>query len=128
MLAAIDTRKLARRLARKRRPAQTRTASELEARLELLERDFYELGGMARDSYLRRREGILRRLEAARAAEAHEDIDLPREPALHLSERWPELSIEGRRRTIQAVLKGVPIERARSHGPIDPARVEVNWR
>jgi hypothetical protein len=26
------------------------------------------------------------------------------------------------------VLKGVRIERARSHGPIDPARVEVNWR
>lgn len=128
VLAAVDTGKLARRLARKRRPAQTRTTSELEARLELLERDFYELGGMARDSYLRRREGILRRLEAARRAEADEGIDLPRELALHLSERWQELSIAGRRRIIRAVLKGVRIERARSHGPIDPARVEVNWR
>ncbi|MEX2421727.1 MAG: recombinase family protein [Actinomycetota bacterium] len=128
VLAAIDTGRLSRRLARKRRPAQTRTASELEARLELLERDFYELGGMARDSYLRRREGILRRLEAARAAEADEGIDLPRELALHLSERWPELSTAGRRRIIRAVLKGVRIGRARSHGPIDPERVELNWR
>jgi hypothetical protein len=128
VLAAIDTGRLARLLAGRKRPARARAASELEARLELLERDFYERGIITRESYLRRREGILRRLEEARAAEADAGIDLPRELALNLSERWPELSVAGRRRIIRAVVKDAAIQRAKSHGTIDPGRVELSWQ
>jgi DNA invertase Pin-like site-specific DNA recombinase len=128
VLEAIDTGKLLKRLDRRKRPTNVRAASELEARLELLERDHYERGLVARDSYLRRREGILKRLGAAKAAEVDSGIDLPRELALHLSERWPDLSIPGRRRIIGAVLRGITIERAKSHGRVDQSRVKLGWR
>jgi DNA invertase Pin-like site-specific DNA recombinase len=128
VLAAIDTGKLLKRLDRRKRPPQVRVASELEARLELLERDHYERGIIARESYLRRREGILKRLEAARTAEANAGIDLPRELALNLSERWDDLTVHGRRRIVGAVIERIDVAKASTRSRIDPDRVAVIWR
>jgi hypothetical protein len=54
---------------RQKKAAGTPASRDIEARLELLERDFYELDGMSRERYLHRREGLLRRLENSRKAE-----------------------------------------------------------
>ncbi len=129
VLAAIDTGKLLERLEKRRRRARPSVASrELEARLELLERDFYEGNLMPRDRFLRRREGLLAKLAAARESEQDAGLDLPRELAANLAERWPELSLHGRRGVIAAVLERVDIAKANGHGKIDPSRVALLWR
>jgi DNA invertase Pin-like site-specific DNA recombinase len=128
VLDAIDTGKLLKHVERRQRPPKARTASELEARLELLERDHYEAGIITRESYFRRREGILKRLGAARGAEAEAGIDLPRELALNLSERWDDLSIGARRQIIRAVLERIDVAKASGHGSVDPSRVALVWR
>lgn len=128
VLAAVDTGELIRRLERRRRPRRTLASSELEARLELLDRDFYERAMMSREAFLRRREGILSRLAKARDAEQDVGIDLPRELAARLSELWPELSLHGRRRIVSAVLERIDVEKAASHGRVDPERVSLTWR
>jgi hypothetical protein len=103
-------------------------SSELEARLELLERDHYERGMVSRESYLRRREGLLKRLKDARDTEVDVGIDLPRELAANLATVWPGLSIHGQRRIVGAVLLRVDVGKAANHGRIDSERVEVIWR
>jgi DNA invertase Pin-like site-specific DNA recombinase len=129
VLDAIDTGKLIRRIERRRkRKPGTPAATELEARLELLERDHYERGIIARDSYLRRREGLLRRLQEARDAAASDDVGIPRELAEHLAERWPSFELNNRRRVITAVIERIEVDKATSHGRVDPARVRITWR
>jgi DNA invertase Pin-like site-specific DNA recombinase len=128
VLSAIDTGELLKRLDKRRRPRRSLASSELEARLEILERDHYERGMVSRDSYLRRREGILRRLKEARDAEQDDGIDIPRELAANLAQVWPTLSLMGRRRIIAAVLERIEVEKAKSHGRIDPDRVRLLWR
>jgi DNA invertase Pin-like site-specific DNA recombinase len=128
VLDAIDTRKIVERLEKRKRPKNTKATSEIEARLELLERDFYERGIIARDSYLRRREGLLKRLQDARTADQDAGIDLPRELAEHLTERWPELTIQERRRIIVACVESITVTKATRRGPIDPNRVAIAWR
>jgi DNA invertase Pin-like site-specific DNA recombinase len=128
VVAAIDTGKLVERLAKRKRTRRTRPVSEIEARLELLERDFYERGMLSRDSFLRRREGLLRRLAEARASEENAGIDLPRELAMNLGAAWPTLSMHGRRRIISAVIARVEVSKASNHGRIDPSRVRLAWR
>jgi hypothetical protein len=98
---------------------------EIEARLELLETDFYEKGMMPRDRYLQRREGLMKRLQDARNAEADVGIDLPRELAEHLGERFPAFTLANQRRIIAAVIDKIVVARAKSHGPIDESRVDV---
>ncbi len=128
VLDAVDTGALAKRIdkRRKRRPAMA--SSEIEARIELLERDFYERGLIERDSYLRRREGLLKRLQQAREAQEDVGIDLPRELAADLTARWPSFSLQTQRRIISAVLRGVEVGKAANHGPVDPGRVSLVWR
>jgi len=128
VLGAIDTGELLKRLDKRKRPRKTLASSEVEARLELLERDFYERGLIARESFLRRREGLLKRLKEARDTEEDAGIDLPRELAANLSDRWPDLSLHGRRRIISAVLERVDVAKATGHGRIDPGRVTLVWR
>jgi hypothetical protein len=88
VLAAIDKGRLAKRLRTNSRKAPA-AQSDIEERLERLEIDYYERGIIGQDSYLRRREGLLRRLAAAQA-EPPSDEGLPRELALHLGERWTD--------------------------------------
>ncbi len=124
VLTAIDKGKLAKRLAKGRKAAPP---SDLEARLESLETDFYERGIIGRDSYLRRREGLLRRLDAARE-EPIEQPNLPRELALHLDQHWTELTIDERRRIILAAVSRVEVGRAASKARHDASRIALVWR
>jgi DNA invertase Pin-like site-specific DNA recombinase len=128
VLEAVDTGKLLTAIAKRRKRPAALHSSEIEARLEMLERDFYEMGQMPRDRYLVRREGLLKRLQEAREAETDRGIDLPAELARNLSKRWPDLSILGRRRIIAAVVDRIVIDKATSHGKIDPSRVRIEWR
>jgi DNA invertase Pin-like site-specific DNA recombinase len=129
VLAAIDTGALVKRLEkRKKRVAGTPASREVEARLEVLTIDHYEKGIIGRDVFLRRREGLLKRLQKAKDAEKDVGIDLPRDLAENLAERWGGLSLRARRGIIAAVLKGVEVQKASGHGPVDPKRVRLHWR
>lgn len=129
VIGAIDTGKLVKRLEkRKRTPSKAMASPELEARLDILERDFYELGRMDHAHYLRRREGILKRLVVARDAEQDRGIDLPRELAEHLAERWGEFTLHEQRRIIAACLERIEVDKATGHGPVDSSRVRLVWR
>lgn len=128
VLEAIDTGKLLRRLSKRKRPRRALASSEIEARLELLEVDHYERGIVARESFLRRREGLLRRLAQTREAEQEAGIDLPREFAANLAFRWKELSILEQRRIVAAVLNRIDVGKAIGHGPIEAGRVKLVWR
>jgi site-specific DNA recombinase len=126
VLGAIDKGKLARKVGR-----ATKTnagAADIEARIDTLERDYYERGILGRESYLRRREALLARLEAARTAPPTTP-GLPRELALHLDERWPDLTVGERRRIIGAVLDNVAVDKGRARNrTIDPTRVRLSFR
>jgi hypothetical protein len=128
VIAAVDTGEIVKRLKRRLKRSPTRASAEVEARLELLETDFYEKGIIPRDRYLARREGVLRRLQEARSAEADVGIDLPRELAEHLGERFPGFTLVNQRRIIAAVVECIDVDRAESHGPIDANRVALAWR
>jgi DNA invertase Pin-like site-specific DNA recombinase len=129
VIGAIDTGKLVKRLEkRKRTPSKAMASSEIEARLEILETDFYEKGIIPRDRYLSRREGLLRRLAAARDAELDHGIDLPRELAEQLAERWADFTSNEQRRIIAAVIDRIDVAKAQGHGPVDPSRVAITWR
>jgi site-specific DNA recombinase len=128
VLDAVDTGKLVERIVKRRkRKAGTPAAQEIEARLELLERDYYERDLLNRDSYLRRREGLIRRLVEARQAQADDSIDLPLDLAENLTERWPTFSLYTQRRIISAVLERVDVAKATRRGPVDPTRVRPVW-
>jgi DNA invertase Pin-like site-specific DNA recombinase len=123
VLRAIDKGKLAKRFAKKKKPP----ATDVEVRLEALEVDYYERGIIGRDSYMRRREGLLARLAASREA-PREDVRLPRELALHLDERWVDLTVGERRRIIAAAVERVEIHPAAAKGRYDSSRVKIVWR
>lgn len=129
VIGAIDTGKLLKRIEQRRKKAAgTPPSRDIEGRLELLTIDHYERGIIDRETFMRRREGLLKRLRAAQEAETDQGRDLPRELARDLGKRWPDLSIEARRGIIGAVLKAVNVEKAASRGPIDAGRVELVWR
>lgn len=128
VLERVDTGKLLKAIAKSRKRPAALASSEIEARLEMLERDFYEMGTIPRDRYLARREGLLKRLKDAREAETDRGIDLPGELARDLSKRWPDLSVHGQRQIIAAVLERIEVAKATSHGPVDAGRVSLTWR
>jgi DNA invertase Pin-like site-specific DNA recombinase len=125
VLSAIDKGKLARRFDRKKK--RPREAADIEARIEKLEDDYYQRGLLSEKSYLRQREGLLRRLEAAREDDSPRGGNLPRELALHLEERWGDLTVGERRRIILAALEGVEVARATTKTKVDPSRVRLVW-
>jgi DNA invertase Pin-like site-specific DNA recombinase len=125
VIAAIDVERLLE--VRARKPLALRSP-ELEARLEQLEKDYYELGAMPRERYLARREGLLRRLSEARKAEAENGVDLPVELAQHLGERWGTFAEETQRRIVRALVEAIVVAKASGHGRVDPARVKIEWR
>jgi len=129
VIGAIDTGKLVKRLEKRRRtPSKTMASSEIEARLEILETDFYEKGLIPRDRYLARREALLRRLSDAREAEQDYGVDLPRELAEHVAERWTDFTLHEQRRIVAAVLERIEVAKAQGHGPVDPSRVTLTRR
>ena len=130
VLDAIDRDRLIERIEKRRnRRPSTPVAKEIEGRLELLQRDFYESGKMSRDSFLRHRDGLFAKLEQARKAAAEDEaVDVPRELAENLVERWADLELHTQRRIVAAVAKAIVIAKATSHGRVSSDRVSVEWR
>ena len=125
VLDYIDVDKLL--AARKRKPKQTRKASAIEARLELLDTQYVERK-ISKARFDRMNGALLEQLKEASKVERDRGVDLPAELARNLSEKWPTMALETRRRIIAAVVGSIKIEKAKSHGPIDPSRVRITWR
>jgi site-specific DNA recombinase len=131
VLSAIDPKRLAKRMARrKRQRPKVMQAAEVEARLELLQQDFYDRGAMPRERFLRMEEGLLRKLAEAREAqaEANSGPDIPLELAKRLPEVWPKLNTMEQRRIVRALVREIQIAKAQGTGPINPNRVSIAWR
>jgi hypothetical protein len=128
VVEAIDTGELVRRIKAHKRRRKGVPSREIEARMELLERDYYERGMVPRERFLRRRERLIELLGSARDNERDAGMDLPRELAENLRERWNDLSLHGRRRIVSAVLERVEVQRANNHGRVEPERVTLRWR
>jgi DNA invertase Pin-like site-specific DNA recombinase len=128
VLAAVDTGKLLKAIRARKPKARTRKASELEARLELLEHDHYVTGKVPAARFSRLRDGLLEQLAEARRVEQQAGVAIPEELARNLGERWDTLSIEARRRFVSAVLERIEVAKSVGHGPVDPSRVDLRWR
>jgi DNA invertase Pin-like site-specific DNA recombinase len=129
VLDAIDLKELTRRMRdRLRRPPKAAEVVAIEARLQNLEDSFGD-GTLSKVAFIRQRDRQFQKLEAARQATVEEQIpELPLELARHLDARWPTMTTAGRRDVIQALVREVVVSKADGNGPIDPARVRIEWR
>jgi site-specific DNA recombinase len=129
VLEAVDTGKLLEAIKRRKATGKTRKASELEARLELLEQAHFVDGTVPAARYKRLHDALVEQLAKAQAVERENGIDLPAELARDLRATWPKLTVIERRRVIQAVLKSITIAKTKSRGVrVDPSRVAIIWR
>lgn len=127
VINAIDTGKLLDAIRRRRARTPSRKASEIEARIELLD-EMFTAGKLAKARYERSNAQLVDQLAAAHSAEADAGIDIPADLARNLGERWDELTVAARRRIIRAVLERVEVAKASGHGAVDPRRVSLAWR
>jgi DNA invertase Pin-like site-specific DNA recombinase len=127
VLAYIDTDKLQEAIKHRRKTGKTRKASEIEARLELLDAQYVE-GKVSKARFDRMNTQLLDQLKAAQTTERQRGVDLPAELARNLSEKWEGMPVSTRRRIIQAVVATISVTKATGHGPIDPSRVKIEWR
>jgi len=127
VLDYIDTDKLQEAIKRRRKTGKTRKASEIEARLELLDSQYVE-GKVSKARFDRMNTQLLEQLKAAQTTERQRGIDLPAELARNLSAKWEGMPIDTRRRIIGAVVESITISKAQGHGPITPERVKIEWR
>jgi DNA invertase Pin-like site-specific DNA recombinase len=127
VLAYIDTDKLQEAIKRQRRSLPSRKVSAIEARLELLDSQFTE-GKVSKSRFDRMNIQLLEQLKAAQADEHQRGIDLPAELARNLSQKWEGMPVSTRRRIIAAVVESITVSKAKSHGPIGPERVKIEWR
>ncbi len=125
VLDYIDVDKLM--AARKRKKTKTRKASEVEARLNLLDEQFTE-GKISKDRYVKMNGDLLAQLKEAQESERARGVDLPADLARNLSERWPTFAVETQRRIITAVCESITVSKATGHGKIAEDRVRIDWR
>ena len=126
VLAHIDTNKLQEAIKRRRKKGKTRKASEIEARLELLDAQYVE-GKVSKARFDRMNSSLLAQLKEAQTVERQRGVDLPVELARNLSEKWAGMPVSTRRRIIAAVVESLTVAKATGHGPIDPERVALVW-
>jgi site-specific DNA recombinase len=128
VVEAIDTGKLAEAIKRHRKPKASRKASEIEARLALLDEMFTE-GKISKDRYQTSNASLLEQLAEARQTERHRGIRLPADLAKNLGERWDGLSLETRRNIVSAVVEKIVVAKADAwQRPPDPDRIALVWR
>jgi DNA invertase Pin-like site-specific DNA recombinase len=125
VLDYIDVDKLL--AARKRKATKTRKASEIEARLELLDAQYVD-GKVSKSRFDKMNEALLAQLQVAQESERANGVDLPADLARNLTAAWPTLALETQRRIIQAVTESIVVTKATGHGPITPDRVKIVWR
>jgi DNA invertase Pin-like site-specific DNA recombinase len=128
VLEAVDTGKLLEAIKRRKATGKTRKASELEARLELLEQAHFVDGTVPAARYKRLHDALIEQLAKAQESEHRDGFDLPAELARDLSATWPRLTTGERRRVIQACLERIEVKKAVGRGPVDPDRVAITWR
>lgn len=129
VLERVDTGLLLKEIRRRAKVGTPRKVSELEARLEILEDDFYSRGKLTQARFDRQRDRLLDALQQARETERRDaDVDVPAELARNLTAQWPTLEVPTRRRVIRAVLDRVEVSKATDHGPVDPDRAKLVWR
>jgi hypothetical protein len=127
VLDYIDTDKLQEAIKRQRKARPTRKVSGIETRMALLDAQLVE-GKVSAARFERMNTQLLEQLKAAQASERDRGVDLPAELARDLSEKWPTMALQTRRRIIAAVVESITVAKATSHGPIDPSRVKIEWR
>jgi DNA invertase Pin-like site-specific DNA recombinase len=129
VLEAVDSGELLKALKRRKPIARTRKASEVEARMALLDEQFTS-GKVTAERFKRMNASLIEELAKATKVERGNGHELPAELARDLRATWPRLTVPERRRVIQAVLAKVSIAKAKSRGGvrIDPSRVELVWR
>jgi DNA invertase Pin-like site-specific DNA recombinase len=127
VIGAIDTGKLLDAIRRRRARTPSQKASEIEARIELLD-EMFTAGKIAKARYERSNAQLVDQLVLARSAEADAGIDIPADLARNLAERWDQLTISARRRIIRVVLERVEVAKASGHAAVDPRRVSLAWR
>jgi DNA invertase Pin-like site-specific DNA recombinase len=134
VIEAVDTGKLVEAIRRRGKRGQTREASKIEARVEVLD-DQFDNGEVSETRYRERRTRLLDRLADAREKERESSgFALPVEIARDIRNRWDDLTIGARRAIIRVVLDRVgvaPFDGVRAGRPrsgIDPSRVTLVWR
>lgn len=128
VLDAIDLKELAKRTRdRQRHPASAEVLG-IKARIEALE-DAFGDGTLTKAAFTRQRDRQEANLAEAEAAVVEEAVtQLPLDLARNLPARWPDMTVEGRRDVIRALVREVRVTKATGNGPIDPARVTITWR
>jgi DNA invertase Pin-like site-specific DNA recombinase len=127
VMAAVDTGKLVAAIRARRKSGRSRKASEIEARIELIDEQL-TAGKITPARYERMNSSLLEQLAKAQNVERSAGVDLPVELARNIEQRWPGLSIAARRKIIAAVLKDITVAKAKNNGPVDPTRVRLVWR
>jgi site-specific DNA recombinase len=104
-------------------------ATVLQTRLDELA-DMFASGELSRREWLRAKEGVERRLEAAEAAlRRHGASAALAGTTGELRATWPTLSADRRRAVLAAVVEAVTIAPAvKGRNRFDPERVDVVWR
>jgi hypothetical protein len=128
----VDTTKLVQTL-RDRREAgehRSRAVSDLEARIEVLQDDYYVGGKVTAARFERLHTALVEQLAEARRAERADGVDIPEELARDLGARWDSLDVTTRRGIIRAVLRDIVVAKATTHGRITEGekRVQLVWR
>lgn len=129
VLEAVDSGRLLEAIKRRKATGKTRKASELEARLELLETSYYVEGKVTKARFARLRDALVEQLAQGTKVERENGHDLPAELARDLGGTWPQLTVSEKRRVIQAVLAKIVVTKAKPRsGPVDERRVKLVWR
>jgi DNA invertase Pin-like site-specific DNA recombinase len=133
VIEAVDTGKLVEAIRRREKRGQTRKASDIEARIEVLD-DQFDGGQVSQARYRERRGRLLDLLADAREQERDSGFALPEEFARNLRERWDDFTTSERRRIVSAVLERVEIapfdgtRKGRPRSGVDRDRVRLVWR
>jgi hypothetical protein len=123
VLDAVDAGLLTKAIRQRAKLGNVRKASEIEARIELLETDHYVNGKIPAARFKRLRDQLVEQLDAARRQERAVGVKFPEELARNLRERWDDLTIDERRRIIGACLERVEVL------PVGAGdRVRLVWR
>jgi hypothetical protein len=131
VIGMVDTTKLVQTLRDRRKAGENRSrkVSDLEARLEVLEDDYYVNGKVTAARFERLHAALVDDLAAAQKAERADGVDIPAELARDLGARWKGLDVPTRRGVIRAVLRDLVVTKANGHGPIvADDRVQLVWR
>ena len=136
MFAALDTPKLAKAAATRRKASRavdpTEDIAALEARLDELA-EMFAAGEVTRSEWSTARASIERRLSEARSAVATVVADDIGDEYVGrgdvLRDAWQDMSLDRRRAVIGAVVETISIApTTRANNKFDAGRVEVRWR